>query len=181
MGGKSQPGRYKMARQGTLPKFVPVGRRVSLTPKRAGDGEIAPSIASSLAAGSHPMLPLDTFPAKASPTDGPGGGAAATLVAPKASGVNRLPASANWFRLHKSPFTSRRTRPRMPAPAQLSLDAVKPVRNDLSDADLEVVLEAQPSPGASKPSRTRPSKAELMGFGWSRLAARLFNSGRVRV
>ena len=69
----------------------------------------------------------------------------------------------------------------MPAPGQLSLDAVKPVRNDLSDADLEVVLEAQPSLGASKPSRPRAFRAELMGFGWSRLAARLFNSGRVRV
>ena len=183
VGGKSQPGRYKMAQQGTLPKFAPVSRPVSLAPKRENsarpvDGTIAPSIASSPAAGPLPMLPLDG--PKTSPSGGPGGGATAPRA--RARDANTLPASTKWFRLRKNPFTSRRTRPRMPAPGQLSLDAVKPVRNDLSDADLEVVLEKQPSSsGASKPTGPRTSKAEMAGLGWSRLAARLFNSGRVRV
>src|SRR5207244_11862810 len=37
VGGKSQPGRYKMAQQGTLPKFAPVSRPVSLAPKRRSE------------------------------------------------------------------------------------------------------------------------------------------------
>jgi hypothetical protein len=35
--GKSGPGRYKMAEQGLLPKFAPMGRPVSLAPKRKSD------------------------------------------------------------------------------------------------------------------------------------------------
>src|SRR6266536_5989536 len=134
VGGKSQPGRYKMAQQGTLPKFAPVNRPVSLAPKRedSSDGTIASSIARSPAARSLPMLQLDALPAKPSPSDRPDGGAAVIVTAPKAMGADTL--SRNWFRLRKNPFTSRRTRPRMPTPVQLSLDAVKPVRNDLSDA-----------------------------------------------
>jgi len=34
---RNQPGRYKMAEQGLLPKFAPMGRPVSLAPKRRSD------------------------------------------------------------------------------------------------------------------------------------------------
>ena len=34
VGGRNQPGRYKMADQNLLPKFAPVGRPISLAPKR---------------------------------------------------------------------------------------------------------------------------------------------------
>ena len=68
-----------------------------------------------------------------------------------------------------------------PAQAELSLDAVKPVRNDLSDSDLQIVP-AKPEfkPDALKPPRPRVPRPELTGFAWSRLTARLFNSERVR-
>ena len=67
------------------------------------------------------------------------------------------------------------------AQAELSLDAVKPVRNDLSDSDLQIVparLEIKPE--VLKTPRPRLLKPELTGFAWSRLTARVFNSERVR-
>ena len=68
-----------------------------------------------------------------------------------------------------------------PAQTELSLDAVKPVRNDLSDSDLQIVP-ARPAiePDALKPPRLRLLRPESNGFAWSRLSARFFNSERVR-
>jgi hypothetical protein len=69
----------------------------------------------------------------------------------------------------------------IPAQGELSLDAVKPVRNDLSDSDLQIVR-AKPElkADALKASRPQSWKPELTGFAWSRLTARFFNSERVR-
>jgi len=112
-GGKSQPGRYKLAGQAALPKFTPSAQPVSGAPKRE-------------------------------------------------------PGKSN---------------PKRPLPTELSLAAVKPVRNDLSDADLEVVpANPQLKPaGAQKSSWQRWLKPELTGMAWNRMRARLFHSGRARV
>ena len=68
-----------------------------------------------------------------------------------------------------------------PAQAELSLDAVKPVRNDLSDSDLQIVpAKPENRPDAAKPPRSRLLKPELTGLAWSRLTARFFDSERVR-
>jgi len=68
-----------------------------------------------------------------------------------------------------------------PAQVELSLDAVKPVRNDLSESDLQIVpAKREIKADELKPLRPRVPKPELTGFAWSRLTARLFNSERVR-
>ncbi len=155
--GKNQSGRYRMAEQGLLPKFAQMGGPISLAPKR------------------HPEEPLAQRSGAASSTKT---GAFGSALAP--------PAATNWFRLRKSPFTAcpaETIRPRLPLQTDLSLDAVKPVRNDLSDADLEVV-HSRPAPnqaGPPAPSRSGLFKSHRPGFVWSRLTARLFHSERIRV
>jgi hypothetical protein len=54
--------------------------------------------------------------------------------------------------------------PEAPVQAELSLDDVKVVRNDLSDADLEVVV------GGKKPSTAEPATA------WSKIAGKLVSA-----
>ena len=76
----------------------------------------------------------------------------------------------------KNPFT-RKEAPKAaagPVQCELALDLVKPVRNDLNDADLEVVPVAQPV--TLPPPKIAPP--EPTGFLWSRLTSRLFGAGR---
>jgi len=223
-GGRNQPGRYKMVEQGLLPKFAPVGRPVSLAPKRKSDGPAAKKEQSAPPMGASNSLPESLFQA-ADPATDP---VKAVAPTPRAAVcVNAIAAPTNWFRLGNNPFVNRPAgKPKpltpqgaskngagtassphfvsstafygdepsppllarvlertllTPAQAELSLDAVKPVRNDLSDSDLQIVP-ARPGikPDALKAPRPRLLKPELTGFAWSRLTARLFNSERVR-
>ena len=68
---------------------------------------------------------------------------------------------------------------------ELQLDNVRVVRNDLSDADLQIVAGIRPAPAQNtvKPDRTethspRVSDSRLV---WNRLTARLFVAGRLRL
>ena len=223
-GGRDQSGRYKMVEQGLLPKFAPMGRPLSLAPKRKSDGPAAKKEQSAPPMGASNSLPESLFQA-ADPVTEPVKAVAPTSRA--AVCVNAIAAPMNWFRLGNNPFANRPAgRPKplppqgasengagtasyphsvsstafhgdepsppllarvlertllTPAPAELSLDAVKPVRNDLSDSDLQIVP-ARPEikPDVSKPPRPRLFRPELTGFAWSRLTARFFNSERVR-
>ena len=196
VGGRNQPGRYKMVEQNLLPKFAPVGRPISLAPKRKPQETLAPNesdkpkprtTASEI--DSAPGAPeLNSIQGNTSAMAG-STAEVVTLAAtkpPTALCVNAIPASTNWFRLRNNPFATRsaeRTSSLPPAQTELSLDAVKPVRNDLSDADLEVVSgkpETKQS-GAQKRRVPRWFKPGLTGLAWRRLTARLFDSERVRV
>jgi hypothetical protein len=72
--------------------------------------------------------------------------------------------------------------PRFTKPAvqgELSLDRIKVVRNDLSDADLEVVPAKAPSAVASPgPASLLERKDGLAESGWGRATARLFGAGK---
>lgn len=235
--GKQESGRYRMAEQGMLPKFAPVGRQVSLAPQKTledapsalADG-VSPDVPSHPAAHAATALafeaapePLQPPPDAAAPT---AASSAAAMAAPAAPAlcVNAVPASTNWFRLRRNPFSADPTEPvpatlsvAAPAPApvsvrapafaaaaagasravsrpvqsELSLDAVKPVRNDLSDADLEVVPAPVPRSAGTLAASTLGSSArwpgwrgyvaEKTGPAWSRLTARWFGSERARV
>ena len=180
-GGRNQPGRYKMVEQGLLPKFAPVGRPVSLAPKRKSDGPAVKKEQSATPMGASNSLPESLFQA----TDPVSEPFKAVAPTPRAAVcVNAIAAPTNWFRLGNKPFVNPRAgrpKPLTPAPAELSLEAVKPVRNDLSDSDLQIVP-ARPGikPDALKAPRPRLLKSELTGFAWSRLTARFFDSERVR-
>jgi hypothetical protein len=223
-GGRNQPGRYKMVEQGLLPKFAPVGRPVSLAPKRKSDGPTVKKEQSTTPTAASNSLPGNLFQVADPVTE------VVKAVAPTpraAVCVNANAAPTNWFRLGNNPFVNRPAgRPKpltpqgaykngagtassphfvsstafygdepsppllarflertllTPAQAELSLDAVKPVRNDLSDSDLQIVpAKPEIKPDALKPPRPHLLRPELTGFAWSRLTARFFNSERVR-
>jgi hypothetical protein len=179
-GGTSQPGRYKMAEQGLLPKFAPVGRPVSLAPKLK---TVQPAAKKEFAAAR--LDRSGSLAEKLPESAGPAPAAAMTPRAALASAVRVGSGGTNWFRLGKNPFVNRPAKgPNAVTPVQseLSLDAVKPLRNDLSDSDLEVVpAKAELKTKARLAPRQRLFKPELAGLAWSRWTARFFNSERVRV
>jgi hypothetical protein len=79
----------------------------------------------------------------------------------------------------KNPFSPHRIHKAALPPVQgeLSLDMVKPVRNDLSDADLEIVLvPKEPMKSEPKPAAGAVEKHEPVGYLWSRLSSRLFGT-----
>jgi len=180
-GGRNQPGRYKMAEQGLLPKFAPMGRPVSLAPKRKSD-QLAPGPESNGAR----TIPLNPPPPQFFPAAEPVTEPVKTVAsrARAAVCVNGKAAATNWFRLGNTPFVNRpveRQKPMPTAQAELSLEAVKPMRNDLSASDLQIGP-AQPviKPDTLKVARPRLFRPELTGLAWSRLIARFFSSERVR-
>ena len=176
-GGRNQPGRYKMAEQGLLPKFAPMGRPVSLAPKRKSDEP--PSIQGANGTPNAPPNSLQFFQVP-EPVVKPVNAAAPTPRAARFA----ADVSANWFRLGSQPLLNRpagKSKHTTTTQAELSLDAVKPVRNDLSDSDLQIVpAKTGIEPDASKRRTPRLLRPELTGLAWSRLTARFLNSERVR-
>jgi hypothetical protein len=193
-GGTNESGRYRMAEQALLPKFAPVGRPISLAPKGNPPPPSAVFRADRLepktaGPGINPCISAPALDStmKKTPafTERVADAAALSQPATKIC-QNAVPASTHWFRLPNNPFVRQPTggiAPPRPVQAELSLDAVRPVRNDLSDADLEVVaaMPAATPADNQKPDRRRWFKPEVTGFAWSRLTARLFSSERVRV
>src|ERR1044071_3367366 len=103
-GGRNLPGRYKMAEQGLLPKFAPIGRPVSLAPMHHSD-EPGPKRGTHGAPTPSPeLLPQEFLRATEQ------GAEPARPVAPgprAAVCVNAIPAPTNWFRLGNNPFGNR--------------------------------------------------------------------------
>jgi len=60
---------------------------------------------------------------------------------------------------------------------ELSLDQIKVLRNDLRDADLEVVQAKPPTPSAApaKPAVVKPAVAETA---WGRVTARIVGASK---
>src|SRR6266540_2597160 len=181
--GKNQPGRYRMAEQGLLPKFAPVGRPVSLAPE-GKIGELPQQGGSTFSAVDDPRstatLSLRQSCERHSPYAQPDWQSITPLAADSRGAVcaNAVSASINWFRLRKNSVRNGQVeKPISPVPvqAQLALEAVKPVRNDLSDVDFEVVpLTAMKKSMEQKSGRLRLFKTEVAGMAWNRLTARLF-------
>lgn len=82
----------------------------------------------------------------------------------------------------RNPFTSKSATAKPPAgPVQceLSIEAVKVVRNDLSDSDLEVVPSQLPLvPAPAGPAKKSRESLEAIGLAWGRITARILGVGR---
>jgi hypothetical protein len=112
-------------------------------------------------------------------TEFPAANAAAPAPPPQAYPQGR------WT-LFRNPFGAATAKPKAgPAPVQgeLSLDAVKPVRNDLSDSDLEVIRVSRPAPVAGTPAPVGPPAAavelpESAGPVWDRLKTQFFGADK---
>lgn len=86
---------------------------------------------------------------------------------------------AGWA-FRRNPFAPARI-PAAVRPAvqsELSLDAVKVVRNDLSDADLELVPLSQSAPSSVPAAPTAQPAPRAIARMWGQLTARLFGAER---
>jgi hypothetical protein len=68
---------------------------------------------------------------------------------------------------------------KQPVQGDLSLDKIKVVRNDLSDADLEVVTARQPTiPMNAAPGLQTGERAKVPADTWGRVKTRIFGAGK---
>jgi len=159
MGIKKKPGPYRMNQEHLLPRFAPV-------PKAAGSA-------------AEPQESLETVAPASDLTESSGGsepGASATPrpTQPEVRG-GFLP---RWAK--RLAGLGRREKKEAKAPlgarlvqAELTLAAVKVVRNDLTDSDFELVPAAR-AQAAVRPTQAKTTAAsQPMGIIWNRLSARL--------
>ena len=197
VGLKDSEIRYRVTRQRFLPRFGPAknpfcatdrsgparldapmeseGTSVSIREKAAGIGAQTPA---------HDAAE-DLAVAASRPPTAP---ASSTLRRLTSALRPRAVAFQNWGAGKFSALLSRRggkpvrvamLRPtKLPVQGELSLDKIKVMRNDLSDADLEVV------PGKSLAAQTGVAPAlqgadrAEVGTAWGRLAGRVFRAGK---
>lgn len=160
-GGKDAPSPYRMTDGKLLPKFAPVGRPISLAPPPRPFAETAERFFAGR---------------KAHKTDP----AAATAPAQPVVAVAKPAAAASTGRglRRLNPFASKSAAARPLVQAELSLDAVKVVRNDLSDADLELIPVQPAKTVEALPVSTEGASVGRAPTVWSRLTAKLFGLSR---
>jgi hypothetical protein len=165
MGIKKKPGPYKMSQEHLLPKF--------------GSGS-KPGIAGALSDAELDVdLPNGAIP---HPSEALAGNAIEALSAPggtfgRGSSSTRLFIAKLSARFN-SWIRPRRTGPLLPCAggrhvqAELSLDGLRVVRNDLSDSDF-VVMPARKKVSAAEGRNKGDSQRQALGVVWNRLSARL--------
>lgn len=161
-GVTTEPSRYRMNAQGMLPKFGREGTRPAPAPVTAAPAVTPPPAESTTKSFSGTTMSKHSI-AVQSESQRSGG---AKFWGP-------------WTRL-RNKFTSKRSAARVAGPpvqAELALDMVRPVRNDLSDSDLEIVTQAKRKmPPAQPMLATTAMKQRDPGGGvlWGRVRTRLF-------
>jgi hypothetical protein len=186
---RDQPSRYKMTQQSLLPKFGAVGQPT---------GGEAPTVESGLKPVPSPTVETKATPKAAieSPAAKEKRTKVMTTVETEFPAVSASDPSApkqafpagRWT-IFRNPFGSATARPkalRAPVQGELSLDAVKPVRNDLSDSDLEVIRVSRSTtagttgapPVVSAPPVELDRPPEPAGPVWDRLKTQFFGAGK---
>lgn len=187
IGLKGEIARYTLVQQNLLPKFVAVHQRVTQPlPPNPELSRSKPSIPDSPSPQREPpSLPMKLM----NPLSVHEEASARKSVPPQKTASNHrspdgvVPKRMSIFR---NPFSSKSSvkSPREFVQAELALGAVKVVRNDLSEPDVEVItlqvkLEAK---SEANPDQNPPTtETTSPGVRWSRLAARLCDSGPSRV
>ena len=205
------PSRYKMTRQNLLPKFgslkrsakergetepttgsneskkpsAAVAGQKSMTPyRKAAEAPVKAGIISRIAGKLKFKKPMQTIEVQTT-TFAPPGEAKPVFPLGRWTMLSNVP-------LFKNPFArepkSKAAQP--PVQAELCLDAIKPVRNDLSDCDLEIVtsakraIEMYPCESTERADRV---PAELAGVGaaeqpgeiaWDQIKTQFFGAGK---
>lgn len=179
-----EPGRYRMTQQSLLPKFgsvnAPEDRARGLSEK-TNPVVVKTEI-------KKPEIAAATNDRKNMNSVQPG---SQGTPAPNAA-VSRPAFPRGRWSLFKNPFSKAATKPSAtsaPVQSELSLDAVKPVRNDLSDADLEVVQaaprrveaaapKAPVAPVASPVPEPEPVAVAADEPAWSKIKNQFFGAGK---
>ena len=105
-----------------------------------------------------------------------------------ATAVSKQAFPQGRWTIFRNPFGGVMTKPKVvqaPVQGELSLDAVKPVRNDLSDSDLEVIRVSRPAPvepvavtSVLTPPAASAEPPEPVGPVWDRLKTQFFGAGK---
>lgn len=170
-GKADQPSRYKMAPP--LPKFAPVKRSISLAPIKPENAE-STKVMDTPSLFTEAVAPTLTSPVpQESPAPEPPVGVLSIGVFQPAAVAAETPAPEKKERLLSRFFNLFRRKPqpiRIEGPVvqtEWSMDKVKVVRNDLSDADLDLVfasIESEP------PKKEAPAKKQqLVSSAWRRV------------
>lgn len=186
IGLKGEIARYTSVQQNLLPKFMPVHQRFSQPlPPNTEISRSKPSIPDSpLPQQSTPSLPMKLM----NPLSVHEEASASKLISPQKTVSNPLspdrvvPERRSIFR---NPFSSKSSvkSSRELVQAELALGAVKVVRNDLSEPDVEVIgLQVKPKAKTEANPDQNPPTTETAapGVRRSRIAARLCDSGPSR-
>lgn len=173
--------RYKLARQSLLPKFGIAGpdgfvreaespetptsevngkKVVTFDPIRREDAEARTMI-------------MKSSTVRLEPT---------AVATASQSGTAQVFPHGRWS-LFKNPFvkTPKPKPPLEPRQSELLLDSVKPVRNDLTESDLEVVAASKP-PAERAPEESASHSAEppeAPGLAWGRIKTQFFGAEKV--
>ncbi len=150
-----EPSPFRVDEKKRLPRFESVGRSVSLAPS--------------------PQVEESLFP------DAPGGG---TGAAPESTGSGPHTSTGKSVKTLRETLFGQRVKARAEAAAaqfgslqqaELKLDQVKVIRNDLSETDFELAAPKQPGIVNSAAKVAPQGKG---GAAWSWLTAKLFSLGR---
>lgn len=183
---RDQPSRYKMTQQSLLPKFGPT------KPVESGDAERQETLKAT------EVPPLETKNTQTAVPDRKPAKAKKYMktIETESSGQPKPAYPHGRWTLFRNPlgFVTSRPKPvEAPVQGELSLDEVKPVRNDLSDSDLEVVRINRPKPVAPVAPMTPPTivpeapvapltptrtEAAAEGPVWSRLNMQFFGADK---
>ena len=195
VGGNDTETRYRLTRQRLLPQFGPAtnpfknsgksepGRTEASSPGRHHGSDTSGDKDDSSVSGGTPSVAVQAVvehrkmsaAARAHPLAAALRSRAAALLSRWRAKLSRLPrrASGKAAKPAIPPFT------KPPVQAELSLDKIKVVRNDLSDADLEVVPTKQPAiPTGGAPDMGTEERAGVQQGTSRRIPARMPGSGK---
>ena len=172
-----QPSRYKMTQQSLLPKFGSVKAPEERAPGVGATGSNQVTWKMELKQSSPGFVATandrkNMNAVQPKPQE---------VTVPQTAVVRPAFPIGRWT-LFKNPF-SRTPKPKpveAPAQSELSLDQVKPVRNDLSDADLELVRPLKRAVEKVVPAteRVEPVAAAPEGAAWGRIKTQYFGAGK---
>lgn len=166
--------RYKLARQSLLPKFWIAGDGES---PETPTSEISGKKAVTLDPRRHENANAKTMIMKSS-TVRPD----LTAAAAAQSGTTQVFPHGRWS-IFRNPFAKTpRPKPSIePRQSELLLDSVKPVRNDLTDSDLEVVAANKPpiEPAAQEIASRPGEPPEASALAWGPIRTQLFGAEKV--
>ena len=167
-----EPSRYRMAQQSLLPKFgsvnVPEERARGLSEKTNPVFVKMEVKKPQIATATNDRKNMNAVQPNSQATPAPN------------AAVSRPAFPRGRWSLFKNPFskTPRPTASAAPVQSELSLDAVKPIRNDLSDADMEVVR-ATPRPVDVAPEvAPAPEPVAADGAAWNKIKNQFFGAGK---
>ncbi len=175
-----EPSPYKMTQQSLLPKFGSVS--ASEDPACGSGPSVNTAFAKTEFEKKKPAIVSATNDRKHMKAFQP---SSQVTTAPEAASARQAFPRGRWT-LFKNPFSKAPKPAASAAPVQseMSLDAVKPVCNDLSDSDLELVQAARRSAGqsASLPVEAGeaavPKPAAPDGVVWDRIKNQFFGAGK---